>query len=264
MIYIIVLIVIVLLLRYIFYWKAKDLDYLYMDGPIYFGHRGERNVAPENSISSYRAAINHGLEAIELDVMVTKDNQLICSHNIDLERETTGHGFIDELTYEEISLFRAGKDFHENEQDEIPTLIEVVKTLPDNILLNIEIKTKAIFDLRATKLVAELIKEKKIKQQVLVSSFNPIAIRFFKFIVKGVPTGFIYEHAQHFKGVFIARSDCLHPYAEFIDDKLIHFCKRRRIRINSWTVNNPHARDWLIDREISGIITDNPKIASNV
>jgi len=258
-----VFLIVALLVRYIFYWKAMNLDYLYNDDTIYFGHRGERKTAPENTISSYQSAINSGLRAVELDVMVTKDNQLICSHNIDLERETTGLGFVDELSYEELSLFKAGKSFSENKQDKLPLLTDVVKALPDDVIINIEIKTRSAFDLQATKQVARLIKEKKNKQPILISSFNPIAVRYFKYLVKGIPTGFIYEYGQHFRGVFIARSDCLHPNAEFIDEKLIEFCNKRRMLINTWTVNNPHARDWLIDRKISGIITDNPKISVN-
>jgi glycerophosphoryl diester phosphodiesterase len=240
-----------------------NLDYLYKDKTIYFGHRGERNVAPENTISSYQSAIKKGLKAIELDVMITKDNKLVCSHNIDVERETTGQGFVDELTYKELSHFKAGKDFPKKKQDKIPLLSDVLKALPEDILINIEIKTKSAFDLRATKQVAKMIKSNTIKQNILVSSFNPVAVRYFKIYVRGIPTGFIYEYAQHFKGVFIAKPDCLHPDTRFIDDKLINFCRKRGMRINTWTVNNSHARDWLIDRKISGIITDNPKISIN-
>jgi len=260
MIYLFIIIAIVLISRYLFYWKAMDLDDIYNENTIFFGHRGERNATPENTITSYRSAINKGLKAIELDVMVTKDNRLICSHNIDLERETTGKGFVDELTYQELSPFKAGKSFPVNEQDKIPLLTEAIEALPEDVLINIEIKTKSAFDLIATKQVATLLKKGKIKQKVVISSFNPVAVRYFKFLSKGTPTGFIYEYAKHFYGVFIARPDCLNPDAEFIDDKLIKCCKKRGMRINAWTVNNPYARDWLLERKIAGIITDNPKI----
>lgn len=261
MIVLIIIIVILLIFRYLLYWKGMNLDNLYNENTIYFGHRGDRNTTPENTITSYSSAIKRGLKAIELDVMVTKDNRLICSHNIDLERETTGKGFIDELTYEELSIFKAGKSYPVDEQDKIPSLIEATEALPEDVLINIEIKTKSAFDLIATKQVAELIKKGKIKQKVIISSFNPVVVRYFKFLVKGIPTGFIYEYANYFYGVFIARPDCLNPDVEFIDKKLIKFCEKRGMRINTWTVNNPYARDWLLERKIAGIITDNPNIA---
>lgn len=261
MILVSILFAILLLILYSLNWKGMKLNYLYENGTVFFGHRGERKSTPENTISSYCSAIDNGLGAIELDVMLTKDGKLICSHNIDLERETNGIGFIDEKTYEELSIVKAGRGFPPHEQDKIPLLTDVVEALPEDILINIEIKTKAAFDLKAAKEVVHLIKDGRIKQNVIVSSFNPIAVRFVKFISKDIPTGFIYEHAKHLKGVIVARPDCLHPDAEFIDDKLINFCKKRNMRINTWTVNNIHTRDWLIKKGISGIITDNPAIA---
>jgi len=262
MILIFILLAILLLMLYSFYWKGMKLDYLYENGTIFFGHRGERNRTPENTLSSYRSAMDNGLKAIELDVMLTKDGEIVCSHNIDLERETNGNGFIDEKIYKELSNVKAGRRFPLQKQDKIPLLTDVVEALPEDILINIEIKTKAAFDLKTAKEVAHLIKDGKIKQNVIVSSFNPIAVRFVKFISKYIPTGFIYEHAKHFNGVFVARPDCLHPDAEFIDDKLINFCRKRNMRINTWTINNIYARDWLIKKGISGIITDNPAIAT--
>ena len=80
-------------------------------------------------------------------------------------------------------------------------------------------------------------------------------------LCKNTPTGYIYEEAKMFKGVFVARSDCLHPDAEFIDKKLINFCRKRNMKINTWTVNNPYARNWLIEIGIDGIITDNPMLS---
>ena len=251
------------LIRYISTWKGIDLSFLYSERPIYFGHRGERDKAPENTVSSYRSAIKHGLNAIELDVMMTKDKKLICSHNFDLDRETDGSGFIDEIDYADLKKIKTGIQFPTSEQESIPLLLDVIKSIPKNVLINIEVKTKSVFDLRATVKIATLIKNGKIPQRVIVSSFNPLALRIVKLILQSIPTGFIYEHTKHFKGVFIARPDALHPKVEFVTDKLIKFCKRRNMRTNIWTVNNVYARDWLISKNIDGIITDNPALSEN-
>jgi glycerophosphoryl diester phosphodiesterase len=257
-------VVVLLLIRYISIWKGIDLSFLYSERPIYFGHRGERDKAPENTVSSYLSAIKQGLNAIELDVMMTKDNKLVCSHNIDLERETDGIGFIDETNYTDLKKIKTGIQFTVSKQESIPLLLDVIISIPKNVLINIEVKTKSVFDLKAAIKIATLIKNGKIQQRVIVSSFNPIAIRIVKLISKDIPAGFIYEHAKHFKGIFIARPDALHPKAEFVTDKLIKFCKRRNMRINTWTVNNVYARDWLISKNIDGIITDNPALSENI
>ena len=88
-------VLIFLTIRYLAFWQGMDLTDIYRGKPIFFGHRGNRNNFPENTIASYRSAIKNGLNAIELDIMLTKDDWLVCSHNFDLERETSGTGFID-------------------------------------------------------------------------------------------------------------------------------------------------------------------------
>lgn len=262
--FVIITVLALLAIRYITFWRGMDLTDLYHDKPIFFGHRGDRHNVPENTIASYRSAIDKGLNAIELDVMLTKDNRLVCSHNFDLERETNGMGFIDEIDYQDLAKVKTGRQFPLAKQEAIPLLIDVATSLPKTVLINIEIKTKSTFDLKAAIKVARLITRGEIHQKVIVSSFNPLVVRMVKLISKSIPTGFIFDKANHFKGVFIARPDCLHPEVELITDKLIQFCKRRNMRINAWTVNNVYTRNWLIDKNIDGIILDNPHFAENL
>ncbi|MCJ7802792.1 MAG: hypothetical protein MUP82_10595 [Candidatus Marinimicrobia bacterium] len=256
-------VLIFLTIRYITFWQGMDLADIYRDKPIFFGHRGDSNNFPENTIASYRSAIKSGLNAIELDVMLTKDDRLVCSHNFDLERETSGTGFIDEIDYQDLEKVKTGRQLPPLKQEVIPLLLDVIASLPNTVLLNIEIKTKSTFDIKAAIKVAQLIKSGKIPQKVIVSSFNPLAVRSVKLISESIPTGFIYSNAKNCIGVFIARPDCLHPEVELITDKLIKFCRKRNMRINAWTVKNVNSRDWLISKNIDGIITDLPSLAKN-
>ena len=243
------------------YWKGMDLSEIYQDKPIYFGHRGDRNKFPENTIASFHSAIKRGLKAIELDVMLTKDKKLICSHNFDLEQETTGTGFVDETTYHDLSMIKTGKQFEKAKQQPIPLLTEAINSLPKDILINIEIKTIKIFDFKAAKMVVRLIKANKIPQKIIVSSFNPFVVRLVKILSKSTPTGYIFEERKYFKGVYIARPDCLNPDLELLSEKDFHFCRKRNMRINVWTVNSIEYRNMLIDKNLDGIITDNPRLA---
>ena len=261
--FVIIALIVLLTIRYMFFWRGMDMTDFYKNKPIIFGHRGDRYNYPENTIASYRSAIDKGLDGIELDVMLTKDDRLVCSHNFDLEWETDGKGFIEEIEYVDLAKVKAGKQFDKSKQQPIPLLTDVVKSLRKTAIINIEIKTKSTFDVKAAIKVAKLIKNRKIPQKVIVSSFNPLAVRIVKLISKSIPTGFIYYQANNFKGVFVARPDCLHPNVEFVTDKLIKFCQRRKLRINAWTVNNIYAINWLTDKNIDGIITDNPMLAKN-
>ena len=247
---------------YIYYWKARDLNTIYSQKPLFIGHRGARYLTPENTLASFRKAIENGLSAIELDVLQAKDGKIVCSHNYDLERETDGGGFIDEMDYSELKLVKTRNDFPSAQQEKIPLLTEVVESLPETMLLNIEIKTKSRFDLNTAFKVARMVKRGEIPQKVIISSFNPLAVLIVKFISRSIPTGFIYYKAKDFKGVFIARPNCLHPMVEFINDDLIQFCRKRNIRINTWTVNNLYAKRWLTEKGIDGIITDHPALTA--
>ena len=262
--FVIIVALVLLTIRHITFWRGMDLTDLYRDKPIFFGHRGDRYNVPENTIASYRSAIKKGLNAIEVDVILTKDNRLVCSHNFDLERETNGNGFIDEINYQDLTKVKTGRQFPQSKQQPIPLLTDVLKSLPKTILINIEIKTKSTFDLRGAIKIARLIKGGEIPQKVIVSSFNPLVVRMVKLISKSTPTGFIVDKTNYFKGVFVARPDCLHPEIGLVTDQLIQFCQKRNLRINTWTVNNVYARNWLIDKNIDGIITDNPQLAERI
>ena len=73
------------------------------------GHRGARAYAPENTLASFKKAIEIGVDAVELDVRKTKDNQLVVIHDADVKRTTNGEGLVSELTLKEIKSFSADR-----------------------------------------------------------------------------------------------------------------------------------------------------------
>ena len=263
-VFISIAIIIALLLRHVFLWQSLDLTYLYKGNTIYFGHRGDRLNYPENTLVSYRSAIEKGLQGVEVDVMMTKDGYVVCSHNFDLKRETTGVGFINELFLSDIKNIRTGKQYLGSKQQPIPQLIEVVETLPESCIINIEIKTSSTFDLKTAITVAKMIKAGKVPQRVIVSSFNPLAIRVIKLIDKTIPTGYIYSKQKNFKGVFIARPDCLHPKKSMLNKSVIEFCKKRNMYINVWTLNDVNEIKGILNKQVDGIIIDIPELFNDI
>lgn len=247
--------------KYLTRWQGADLTNIYKERPVYLGHRGDRLNFPENTLISFRSAIDKGLDGIEMDVMLTKDGKLICSHNFDLERETTGKGFVNETDYQKLINVKTGMEFPGEGRQPIPLMMDVINSLPSTAIINIEIKTSSTFDIISAVKIARLIKKGEIKQRVIVSSFNPLALRVVKIISTSIPTGYIYSKEKNFRGFYLARPDCLHPKKNLITDKLISFCKKRNLRINTWTVNDAKSRDWLVSKSIDGIITDYPAIA---
>jgi glycerophosphoryl diester phosphodiesterase len=91
------------------------------------GHRGARAYAPENTLTSFKKALEIGVDAIELDVRKTKDNQLVVIHDADVKRTTDGEGLVNELTLKEIEGFDAGSG------EKIPTLEETLDFLDKKV-----------------------------------------------------------------------------------------------------------------------------------
>ena len=106
------------------------------------GHRGAAAYAPENTIEGIHTAADMGVEWVELDVKLTKDDVPIIFHDDMLDRTTNGSGLVAETTYEDLQQFECGSWFGESFAGiKIPALEEAVDVLIErNLGLNLEIK----------------------------------------------------------------------------------------------------------------------------
>src|SRR4030066_2090571 len=87
------------------------------------GHRGARAYEPENTLRSFREALEIGVDAVEFDVRKTRDNHLVVIHDADVKRTTNGKGLVADLTLKEIKDLSTGKG------EKIPTLEEALEFL---------------------------------------------------------------------------------------------------------------------------------------
>ncbi|WP_317171497.1 glycerophosphodiester phosphodiesterase family protein [Spirosoma profusum] len=95
-------------------------------------HRGNSNVAPENTLATYRAVLQMKADYIEIDVRTTKDGKLIILHDGTLDRTTNGSGPVSERTLDELKKLSAAKGADDTFQTEqIPTLDEVCQLVAD-------------------------------------------------------------------------------------------------------------------------------------
>ena len=110
--------------------------------PKIIGHRGCAGYAPENTLEGIHTAADMGVEWVELDVKITKDEVPILFHDDMLDRTTNGSGPVAERTYEELKDLDCGNWYGESFNGiQIPTLEEAIDVLIDRDLgLNLEIK----------------------------------------------------------------------------------------------------------------------------
>jgi len=217
--------------------------------------------APENTIAAFQAAIKAGVRAIELDVVQTKDKEIVCSHNFDLERKTNDFGYIFNKTWAELRAINVVSQ-KESNPTSMPRLKDVLEHLPDYCNVNIEIKTHKLFDVSTAIGVTKIIQQSNRCDTITVSSFNPRTLRIVKTIEPKIDTGFLIKKSQLTPLVLFSRADNLHPRADVFSNQMWDYCKRHLLSVNIWTVNTKPGAVFLHKRNVNGIITDYPKIAT--
>ncbi|MBU1163058.1 MAG: glycerophosphodiester phosphodiesterase, partial [Proteobacteria bacterium] len=124
------------------------------------GHRGAAALEPENTLLSIRKAMEIGVDAVEIDVHLSKDKEIVVMHDSTLDRTTNGTGPVNNYTLSELKKYDAGKG------ETIPTLQQVMELTDKKVSLVIELKEKD-----TEKIVVEQIKKNKIEDNVYVISF---------------------------------------------------------------------------------------------
>ena len=243
------------LIKHRFFWKVPGRLRFTDPKPFLIAHRGFKKSFSENSMGSFLDAQNLGFQWIELDVISTKDKEVICSHNFDLERETIGRGYITELNYNALKPIITEHNINFKGQDILPRLVDVFNKLDSNIKVNIEVKSPYAFDLRTARALSKILKFLPTKR-IMVSSFNPFVILYFKLFHRQIITGFLYQNIAYLSFVNWIHPSYIHPRADLLNEELINYVKAKNLGINVWTVNNEDAIEWCRGMQVDGIITD--------
>jgi glycerophosphoryl diester phosphodiesterase len=238
-------------------WKPNPSSHFFPHKfPLFITHRGVHKTVPENTIAAVEKAIESGFTFVELDVIADFNNDIICSHNIDLERETEGHGFVDEKEYSELQHIYCRSTNGNHEQTNIPLLKTILEKFSKKINFVLDVKTRRPLDITPSKKIVELVKEFNLENSIIVSSFNPLFLLVLKWLEPKILTGFIFKNPTHLKLTNIIHPDFLHPRGDIVDEKLINYSNSRNLPINTWTINNTLSWNWLSSMGVCGVITD--------
>ncbi len=235
--------------------------------PTIFAHRGASAHAPENTLAAYELAIRQGADAIELDVKLCADGEVVVLHDQTVNRTTNSTGDVSQLTLAEIKKLDAGSHFDSTFRGEpIPTLAEVFEAVGKRTYINIELTNYAsVMDSLPVK-VARLVKQHAVRGRVMFSSFNPIALIRAHLQLPEVPFGLL---ALPGKSGALARSwvgrligyQALHPESSDVTGILVEDCHRRSKRVQVYTVNKEEEMRRLFALGVDGIFTDDPVLA---
>ncbi len=235
--------------------------------PLVFAHRGAKCVAPENTLPAFQAAIRLGADGVELDVQYSSDGKLVIVHDLSLEKTTNGTGRVTAHTLDELRQLDAGSHFSpEFAGTPIPTLDEVLDLAKGRLLVNIELKSLDITGARLGADVVAAVRAHKMADEVVISSFNPFALRASK------RAGPEIEHALLLApdtsgwtrwGLTLRYSvaDGVHPETPMVDAAYVNWARRRKMPVRVWTVNEEAKMRELAALGVDALITDTPDVA---
>jgi glycerophosphoryl diester phosphodiesterase len=214
------------------------------------GHRGARAYEPENTLRSFKKALEIGVDAVELDVRKTRDNQLVVIHDADVKRTTDGKGLVSELTLKEIKEFSAEKG------EKIPTLKETLDFLGKKVKTLIELKAEGVEE----KVLTE-VREKGLQKNVIIVSFNEAALRKVKELNKEAETGLLYAtHKNPVKTALDLKATYLLPLYRFTHTANVQKAHENGLKIIVWTINKPEEVAEYTKKGVDGIASDKPDI----
>lgn len=261
------------------------------------GHRGARGFLPENTIESCIEAVRRGIDGLEIDVVVSKDNQIVVSHEPWMSSifcsYPNGQPVLNEknwlyrMNYADIKTFDCGLRPHpmfKNQQPTLcykPTLYELVGAVEaycqqHNLAIpffNIEIKSHITWYHKLVPLPTTFVNliQKEIQSiqmrgylsKFYISSFDARLLRVVKSRIPAVSIAFLTENrfsvAQNLNRLgFVPQ--IYSPYYLFINRKMVIQAHKLGIKLMTWTVNDKKTANTLIKLGIDGIITDYPGI----
>jgi glycerophosphoryl diester phosphodiesterase len=265
------------------------------------GHRGARGLKPENTIPAFLEALNHGVTTIELDVVITKDKQVVVSHepwmsaDICLNPDSTVIGRTEEskliiyqVNYSEVAAFDCGSKanilFPEQEKLKAykPLLRDVIIAVEDYIKnfsryevdYNIEIKSEMEGDKKLhpspqefSDIVYKLIDQYLPLERVVIQSFDFRVLKYWKKKYPKVRLAALVENANTVSWNLQALGfspSVYSPDFKFLDQEAIKFLHAKKIRVIPWTVNELEDMRRAKNMGVDGFITDYPNRAAEL
>ena len=235
--------------------------------PVIFAHRGASAHAPENTLSAFNLARDLGANAIELDVQLTSDQAVVVFHDTTVDRTTNATGKISDYSLTALMNLNAGHAYGSAFNNErIPSLADVFTELHDFPLINIELKNLSSPTNNLPVLVADLIQKHQMEDQVLISSFNPIALRKVHKINPDIPLGRIvhiplaleYFHLFSFQ---LKTFRSFHIPFSLLNIRWIKFFHSMGKLVFTYTLNHPSDMIEALSLGVDGFFTDDPGLA---
>ena len=255
----------------------SDHSYFKPDNFLVIAHRGGRRLGPENTLMTYKRAVELGVDVIELDVRGTKDKKLVALHDATVNRTTNGKGPIHTMTLAQLKKLDAG--FHwspdngrtfpfRGKKIQVPMLSEVFATVAQ-MRINIEIKKNQKELIPA---LCRQIQQSNMTDKVMVASFDSDILNDFRDQCPAVATStgaaealiFYGLQKSHLESIYTPKAQALQVPENFnkikvVTRRFVDAAHSRNMRVHVWTINDTGDMQRLLDLKVDGIMTDDPE-----
>lgn len=235
--------------------------------PLNVAHRGASALAPENTMAAFERGFELGADALELDLHVTRDGELVVIHDDTLDRTTDGHGPVHEKTLVELKRLDAGRWFGEGFAGEaIPTLTEVLRCFAGRIPLALEVKAGSAFFPGIEERVITALRQHSAIEHAAIASFDHYALRRLKEIEPALRTAALLVGRPVSVSAVAGscKADALALESSLITTTEVEACRAAGLQLVVWVVNDPKRMVHFIDLGVDGIITDRPDLLRTV
>ena len=231
-----------------------------------FAHRGASGYAPENTLIAIKQAIEMKVDGIEIDIQLTRDGRIVLMHDWKVDRTTTGRGYVYELDFDYIRTLDAGQWFTKDFIGEVvPTLEEVLDILPQDMMLNIEIKDTARHHSKIEEKLLEVLKKYPDKfENIIVSSFHHDKIKKLQELEPKLKLALLtnseFIEIEKYLSTNDLSSYSYHPEINHVSKEDIEKLHAKGIKIFVWTANKEEDLNYLVKLGVDGVISDYPDL----
>ncbi len=214
------------------------------------GHRGAAALEPENTLLSIARAMEVGVDAVEIDVHLSKDKELMVIHDATLDRTTNGTGRVSNYTVEELKRLDAGRG------ETIPTLQEVIGLISKKVRLVIELKEAG-----TEKAVVETIRRNNLHDCAYVISFWHRLVKSVKEMDSGIKTGVLLVGCPVDLCVATrASADALVMRYNFVNRQFVEMAHKAGLKVFIWNIDERELVKPYADMRVDGIGSNDPRL----
>lgn len=244
--------------------------------PLIIAHGGFAGQYPNNTLPAINAAIALGVDYVEVDLNLSKDDEVMVIHDSTVDRTTNGEGRVRDLTLKQLKALDAGSWFHDRFSGvQIPTLEEILplfKNSQSRLCLEFKLNADGQADEGIESRVVDLVRKHGLLDRIIVTSFSKNVLRQIKTLEPGIPTS--YDPCNQEYEACSVRQLCLLTLScgshilscrhKVIDEDFVTEPRLLGVRVWAWTVNDPDRMRYLISVGVDGILTDQPDQLKNI